>query len=108
MFRDMYDPYFAFLYNIQGGQLILIILAIMILFGSKRLPEIAKTLGKALHEFKKAASDVENTLNEKPSARPEPSIPTPVSTVEVPSNASVQPASGSEHPKSVDAHIDRV
>jgi sec-independent protein translocase protein TatA len=47
----------AFLYNIQGGQLVLIIVVLLVLFGSKRLPEIAKSLGKAVHEFRKAATD---------------------------------------------------
>lgn len=59
-----YDLPFAFLYNIQGGQLLIIILAIVLLFGAKRLPELAKTFGKALHEFRKAASDVNKEIQQ--------------------------------------------
>ncbi len=36
------------------SELILILLVVMILFGSKRLPEIGSSLGQAIREFKKA------------------------------------------------------
>lgn len=56
-------PYFlAFFYNIQGGQLFIIIVAILLLFGAKRLPDVAKSLGKAFNEFRKAASDVSKDI----------------------------------------------
>lgn len=67
----MRDLPIAFFYNIQGGQLMLIILAILLLFGTKRLPGIARGLGHALREFRKAASDIEKNLNmeEEPPTR---------------------------------------
>ena len=34
----------------------------LIVFGPRRLPEIGKTLGKALNEFKKASEDLKNTI----------------------------------------------
>jgi sec-independent protein translocase protein TatA len=37
-------------------ELIVILIVILVLFGGKKLPELAKSLGKGLHEFKKAAS----------------------------------------------------
>ncbi len=40
--------------NIGMGELIVIFLIILLLFGAKRLPEIGSSIGKALHEFKKA------------------------------------------------------
>ena len=36
------------------SEILLIIVVILILFGSKRIPEVARALGKASHEFKKA------------------------------------------------------
>jgi sec-independent protein translocase protein TatA len=36
------------------GELIVILFIILILFGGKKLPEFAKSLGKGIHEFKKA------------------------------------------------------
>lgn len=47
-----------------GGQEIVILLVIVILlFGAKKIPELAKGLGTGLKEFKKASSDVEKQLD---------------------------------------------
>jgi len=43
-------------------ELFLIFIVALIVFGPKRLPEIGKTLGKALGEFKKASDDLKNTI----------------------------------------------
>jgi sec-independent protein translocase protein TatA len=48
--------------NIGGSELVLILLVILLLFGGKGLPSIAKTLGKAMREFKDAASGVEREI----------------------------------------------
>ena len=40
------------------GELIVIFLIILLLFGTKRLPEIGSALGKAIREFKRAAKDL--------------------------------------------------
>jgi len=40
-------------------EIILIVLAIVVLFGAKKLPEIGSALGKAIREFKKAGKDIE-------------------------------------------------
>lgn len=46
-----------------GGQELLIILAIVIiLFGAKKIPELASGLGKGIKEFKKASKDVKNEI----------------------------------------------
>lgn len=39
------------------GELLLILLIILLLFGASRIPGIAKSLGKAAKEFKKASGD---------------------------------------------------
>lgn len=44
-------------------ELAVIIFAILILFGPKRLPELARGLGKAVQEFRKAAEEVKQELN---------------------------------------------
>ena len=44
-------------------ELLLIFLTILLLFGAKKIPEIAKGLGQALKEFKKAKQDVDETLS---------------------------------------------
>ena len=48
-------------------ELILIFLVVFLLFGAKRIPDLAKALGKASHEFKKAkeglVSETEEMMN---------------------------------------------
>jgi sec-independent protein translocase protein TatA len=48
------------LLGILGGQeVILIVLAVLIMFGGRKIPELMKGLGKGIKEFKKATSDSE-------------------------------------------------
>ena len=48
-----------------GGQELLIILAIVIiLFGAKKIPELASGLGKGIKEFKKAQKDVKEEIEQ--------------------------------------------
>ena len=39
-------------------EILVIFVAILLLFGAKRIPEIARALGRASHEFKKAKDDI--------------------------------------------------
>jgi TatA/E family protein of Tat protein translocase len=43
-------------------EIVTILIVVLLLFGAKRLPELARSFGKSLKEFKKAASDVEDTF----------------------------------------------
>ncbi len=53
------------LFGMPGGtEWIVIFLAILLLFGAKRLPELARGLGKSIREFKKATSEVEDNIRE--------------------------------------------
>jgi sec-independent protein translocase protein TatA len=54
----------GFLQNIGGGSFILIILVILLLFGAKRIPELARGLGRGIREFKDATKDIQNDLEE--------------------------------------------
>lgn len=47
-----------------GPELILIILALLLIFGGKKIPELMKGLGKGMNEFKKAKKEVEEAVNE--------------------------------------------
>ena len=42
------------MFNLGTGELLLIFLVILLLFGAKRLPELARGLGKGIYEFKDA------------------------------------------------------
>lgn len=48
--------------NLGAGEIILIVLVVLILFGAKKIPDLAKGLGKGLKEFKKAVKDVEEDI----------------------------------------------
>jgi sec-independent protein translocase protein TatA len=52
------------LFNLGGGEIILILAIILILFGAKRLPELAKGLGQGIKEFKKATHNASEGLRE--------------------------------------------
>ena len=51
-----YSPAFA-MFNFGGTELLLILFIVLLLFGAKRLPELAKGLGQSIKEFKKASSE---------------------------------------------------
>lgn len=45
-------------------EIVFIVLAIIILFGAKKLPEIGSAIGKAIKEFKKASKDVQDDIHQ--------------------------------------------
>ena len=55
--------------SIGGGELLLIFLVILLVFGAKRIPEIARGLGRGIREFKEATRDIQRelTLEDPPS-----------------------------------------
>ncbi len=54
----------AFIQGIGGPELLIILVIILLLFGAKKLPELARGLGKSMKEFKKAAQEVQDDFNE--------------------------------------------
>ncbi len=48
--------------NIGGQELFLILLIVLIFFGAKKLPELARGLGQGIREFRKAAKDVQDEV----------------------------------------------
>lgn len=54
---------FALIGNLGWTEILLIFLIALIIFGPSRLPELAKSVGKALREFKKAARGIEDEIN---------------------------------------------
>ena len=83
-------------------ELLLIFAVILIVFGPRRIPEIGRTLGKALAEFRKATDDLKGTIEREVRleelkkitpmsiaplesvSRNEPAVPAPAPTVEEP------------------------
>jgi sec-independent protein translocase protein TatA len=48
--------------NIGFGEMVLIFLVVLLLFGAKRLPEIGSSLGKGIREFKGSMKEVEREI----------------------------------------------
>ncbi len=51
--------------NIGGPELFLILLIVLIFFGAKRLPDLARGLGQGIREFRKAAKDVQDEVEKE-------------------------------------------
>ncbi len=64
--------------NLGGGEIIVVLLIVLLFFGSKKIPELARGLGRGMREFKDATSGVQREIEEsmkdvpsrKPKARP--------------------------------------
>ncbi len=52
----------ASLFNLAGPDLIIILLIVLLLFGAKKLPELAKGMGQAVREFTKAKDEFEREV----------------------------------------------
>ena len=46
--------------NIGATELILILLVVLVFFGSRKIPELAQGLGKGIREFRKAAKEIQD------------------------------------------------
>lgn len=81
--------------GLSGGELILIAVVALVLFGANKIPTFMKGLGQGIKEFKKASGDVqgelERAMHEEPPRRPSPPPPAAVQTAPA-ASASAQPA----------------
>ncbi|MBX3164282.1 MAG: twin-arginine translocase TatA/TatE family subunit [Bacteroidetes bacterium] len=57
----MHSNFILFL-NLGGGEIALIIFVMLLLFGAKGIPNIAKTMGKAIREFKDATEGIQRDI----------------------------------------------
>ena len=60
MYMTIIQP--LFLSDIAGSEILLIMVFVLIFFGSKSIPSIAKTLGKAMKEVRHASAEVQNEI----------------------------------------------
>ncbi len=49
-------------FDISGGEIFIIIIMVLIIFGPKRIPEIARKAGKAMSEVRKASNTIKNEI----------------------------------------------
>ena len=50
--------------NLGGGEVFLIVFVVLLFFGSKRIPELARGLGKGIREFKDATNGIQLEIQE--------------------------------------------
>ncbi|GAA5039681.1 Sec-independent protein translocase protein TatA [Marivirga lumbricoides] len=55
---------FAFLGGLGGWEILLIMLVILIFFGAKKIPELARGLGRGIREFKDATTEIKDEIEE--------------------------------------------
>jgi len=60
----------AFIGNFGGGEIILIFLIVLLLFGAKKVPELFRSLGKGVNEFRKAKNEWEQDIQDVMSQEP--------------------------------------
>lgn len=58
----MPTPFLLFLGDLGGGEILLILGVILIFFGAKRIPELARGLGQGLREFKDASGQLRGAI----------------------------------------------
>ena len=74
----------ASILNLVGPDMIVVLLIVLLLFGAKKLPELARGMGRAVKEFSAARDEIEKGLSQSGStlaARPE--HPSPVTSTNI-------------------------
>ncbi|WP_330443742.1 Sec-independent protein translocase subunit TatA/TatB [Flavobacterium sp. C4GT6] len=51
------------MFGIGGGELFFVILVVLMLFGSDKIPEIARSLGKGMKQLKNATNEIKSEIN---------------------------------------------
>jgi len=72
-------PSIVAILDVGSTEIVVILLVVLLLFGSKRMPDLARSVGKSLRELKKATSGIEaelrRAMEEPPPAPPRPARP---------------------------------
>tara|TARA_B100000315_G_C14047536_1_gene350353 strand:+ start:272 stop:520 length:249 start_codon:yes stop_codon:yes gene_type:complete len=76
------------MFGMGPWEILVILLIALLLFGAKRIPEIAQGLGKGITEFKRAVRDVQGEIENSAEPPPPPASP--------PNTVSNNPTQGSE------------
>ncbi|HEV8629390.1 MAG TPA: TatA/E family twin arginine-targeting protein translocase [Thermoanaerobaculia bacterium] len=83
------------MFGIGGPELIFILVLALLIFGPKKLPEIGRTLGKGMAEFRKASTELQRAINtelDTPPARPAAAHVEPPPAAAAPAPDSTQPS----------------
>ena len=66
--------------NIGPGELILILVIALVIIGPGRLPDVGAALGKSIREFRKASTDIQESVKVDVDTSPLPATPAPSAT----------------------------
>lgn len=104
--------------TLGGPELLLILVIALIVFGPRKLPEIGKSMGKMMAEFRKASTDFQRTIEDEveadkmrqaldatPAEIPAPPAPEPIAA---PAEPAVSEASEEPSPDGTVRHVSRV
>jgi sec-independent protein translocase protein TatA len=80
-----------------GWEWIIVVLAVLLLFGAKKIPELARGLGTGIKEFKKATREVTDEIQNATEDKPQPQQPK--SIADVPSQPAQTVSQSSNPPK---------
>ncbi len=61
--------------NIGPGELILILVIVLVIFGPGKLPDIGSAIGRGVREFRKASNELEDSLRGEPAQPPQQAQP---------------------------------
>jgi sec-independent protein translocase protein TatA len=82
---------------LNGWEIVLILAVVLVLFGARKLPELARGLGQGIKEFKKATRDVteelHNAMEQEPPPPPQKKLPDTTAA----DSAATIPQSAPEH-----------
>jgi len=70
-----------FAWALGGTEVVLILAVVLILFGAKKIPELAKGMGQGIKEFKKATREVTDEIQNAPTEPAKPAVPAQPSQV---------------------------
>jgi len=90
----------AFLGGLGPTELVVIFLIVLLVFGAKRIPEIAQGLGKGITEFKKAARDITDEFDVNNTTASSSNYPKNELKAQKPAAAPKQPAKQSQKTES--------
>lgn len=90
--------------NLGASEIFLVVLIVLLLFGGRRLPELARRIGKGLAEFRRATQQIQHEINQPLSestidrAVPLKSLPNDYEKTTIPAHVTTQPRPSAKPP----------